>query len=87
MDSAHLPARRGFVIGHSKRLMDGLRSHALIPGVDGDTRSETAEAVGAGELAQDERAVALLLTLDELVRAKGHPFTETSDHEGVRNGK
>ena len=31
--------------------------------------------------------MALLLTLDELVRAKCHPLTETGDHEGVRNGK
>ena len=87
MDSAHLPARRGFVIGHSKRLMDGLRSHALVPGVDGDTRPETAEAVGAGELAQDERAVALLLALHELVRTKGHALAETCDHEGISDGE
>ena len=67
--------------------MDGLGGHALVPRVDGDARPKATEAVRASELAQDERAVALFLTLDELVRAKCHPLTETGDHEGVRNGK
>ena len=81
----YLPARGSLIIGHGECLVDRLCGRPLVPRVDRDARPETTEAVRARELAQDQRAVPLLLALHELMRTKCHTLAQTRYHERVRN--
>ena len=87
MSAAYLPTRRSLLVAHRKRLVYGLRSRPLVPRIDRDTRPESAVTVRARELAQDQRAVPLLLALHELMRTERHTLAQTRDHEGVRNSE